>query len=127
MYDQPVGDYYLPRPTNGRRLFPAAGQNLLTLRNGALALLVLGALLVGLGVYYGNQSLVSLDGEACPAVFGDDRLVTLLTGKDPECDSARAFRATQVYWMLGIGAVLLAGAVGTWIAGTARRPRAAAE
>lgn len=125
MYDQPVGDYYVARPAKVARLVPAA-HKLLTLRNGAIALLVLGTIVLGLGVYLGNQGLVSLDGESCPAVFGDDRLVTLLTGKDPECDSARAFRATQVYWMLGVGAVLLAGAVGTWIAGTARRPRIAA-
>jgi hypothetical protein len=122
MYDQPVGELYVPRPTSGVRR-AAALRPMLTLRTAALTLLVLGAILLGLGLYYGNQSLVSLDGVDCPAVFGDDRLVTILTGQDPECDSARAFRATQVYWMLGIGTVLLIGSIGTWAAHTSRRPR----
>jgi hypothetical protein len=83
-------------------------------RTVALALLVLGLGLAGLGLVRGFEGLQNLDGVPCPAVLGEDRLVTVLTGKDPECDATRAAQRVPVYWLAGSSAVVLTAAVGVW-------------
>ena len=80
----------------------------------ALVLLVVGAGLALLGVAYGVEGLTTWDGEACPAVFGDDRLIKILSGKDPECDPIREAQSTRVYALLWIGGVILLGAAAAW-------------
>jgi hypothetical protein len=80
----------------------------------ALALVVLAVGLGGLGLLRGAQGLENLDGVACPAVLGEDRLVTVLTGKDPECDATRAAQRATVLWLLGSSAGALIGATGVW-------------
>jgi hypothetical protein len=71
-----------------------------------------GAMLLGTGVASGYRGLHNLDGLECPAIFASDRLVTVLTGKDPECDPTRAAQRTFVEEVGGSGVVaLLAGGV----------------
>jgi len=89
----------------------------------ALVLLVVGVGLAGLGVRAGFQGLTSLDGVACPAVFGEDRLVTVLTGKDSECDATREAQSMVVYSLLGLGGVVLLGSLVVWSSRFVRRER----
>jgi hypothetical protein len=71
-----------------------------------------GAMLLGTGVASGFRGLHNLDGLECPAIFGPDRLVTVLTGKDPDCDPTRSAQRTFVAEVAGPGvAALIAGGV----------------
>jgi hypothetical protein len=77
----------------------------------AWLLLVAGIAMVLVGVASGFRGLTNLDGEPCPAVFGEDRLVTVLTGEDPACDATREAQRTLVYTFLGTGVASAVGAV----------------
>ncbi len=89
-------------------------------RTVAIALLVLAVGLGALALLRATQGLENLDGLACPSVLGDDRLVTVLTGKDPECDATRDAQQRLVYWLSASGAVAFFGAVAVWLTGRRR-------
>jgi len=83
-----------------------------------------GATLLGVGAASGFRGLHNLDGVACPAIFASDRLVTVLSGKDQQCDPTREAQRAFVQQMVGAGAtVLVAGGVLWGTTRTARRRR----
>lgn len=122
MSEQTAGDHFLAAPVMASA-DPRPGTRMphISTRTIALVLLLVGLGLAGLGLLRGLEGLQNLDGVPCPAVLGEDRLVTVLTGKDPECDATRAAQRVQLYWLFGSSAVALAASLAAWSA--ARRQR----
>jgi hypothetical protein len=86
-------------------------------------LIVGGAVSLVLGVGSGFRGLHNTDGEACPALFDEERLVSVLSGRDLECDPTHRAQRAFVERTVGSGAVgLVAGGVLWGTRNVRRRP-----
>lgn len=89
----------------------------------AWLLIATGAVLLVVGVASGFRGLHNTDGEECPALFASERLVSVLSGRDQECDPTRRAQRTFVQLTMGSGAVALVGGGVLWITRNVHRRR----
>jgi hypothetical protein len=90
-------------------------------------LILVGEVLLAVGLASGFRGLHNTEGEACPALFASERLVSVLSGRDRECDPTRRAQHLFVQRTLGTGAIaLIVGGV-LWGTRNVRRSRPIVE